>query len=440
MPSRIVDVVYRKFEMKDPGINQKGILAILEGPAMEFEKVNENNRFYPRSLIENKILGDEDVKNLIKNRALLGEGCHPDDRFEIRYPYVAVLVEDLWIPEDKEELWGRFCILDTPNGRILKTLVDVGSAIGISARALGTSYETTEGYEMMNEEDYVFFTFDAVPDPGFTIARPSPVFESKEKVDFSETVKGYSLAEKEITRSLINDINPEFFSEELEIINESLKGSPMKMLEESQRKIASLEEELEREVSINKSREDIRVGRIPSSLVSKLLSVQGKYNEEVTKRRSLESKVSRLEKVLKRHVNEKRDLGKKLESLSKESTSKQEGLRRLQEKLRQENLKVAELGREIKTLEDKLLLESRKSKSSRIEALALITGMSEEVVGSYVSDFREPLFETANRLKRIADKNRGEVLEARQSVISGSDSEKYEMDRTVRLIRSQKSI
>lgn len=158
-------------------------LCIMEGPCMEFDRVNRNNRIYSKKLIEDRILNNPAVTEALKNKCMLGEGGHPETRVEISYPDVALCVEKLWIPKDsKNLLWGRFAILDTPVGHILETLVKYGSKIGISARAMTDSVEK-DGHEIISETTYDLITFDAVPDPGFKSARLSKVESAMRPID-----------------------------------------------------------------------------------------------------------------------------------------------------------------------------------------------------------------------------------------------------------------
>ena len=158
-------------------------LCVMEGPCMEFDKVNRNNRIYSKKLVEDRILNNSSVQDALKNKCMLGEGGHPESRVEISYPDVALCVEKLWIPKDsKNLLWGRFAILNTPVGRILETLVRYGSKIGISARAMTDSVEK-DGHEVISETTYDLITFDAVPDPGFKSARLSKVESAMRPID-----------------------------------------------------------------------------------------------------------------------------------------------------------------------------------------------------------------------------------------------------------------
>ena len=176
----------RRVDEKGSG-KSSNALCIVEGPCMEFGKVNQNNRIYSRKLIEDRIINYPPVKEAIKNKCMLGEGGHPETRIDIAYPEVALSVEKIWIPEDSTHLvYGRFAILDTPVGRILKTLIDYGSKIGISARALAES-KMEGNTEIMSETEYDLIAFDAVPDPGFKCAHLEKVQESKSLSSMSTT-------------------------------------------------------------------------------------------------------------------------------------------------------------------------------------------------------------------------------------------------------------
>ena len=158
-------------EMKPTNTNPSNALCIVEGPCMQFGKINRNNRLYSRKLVEDRILNNPTVIESLKNRSMLGEGGHPENRVDISYPEVALAVEKLWIPEgDGDMLWGRFAILDTPVGKILNTLVKYGTKLGISARAMADSVQK-DGHEVILENSYELITFDAVPEPGFKCAR-----------------------------------------------------------------------------------------------------------------------------------------------------------------------------------------------------------------------------------------------------------------------------
>lgn len=156
-----------------------GVLSTVEGPFMEIEELNRNTRVYSLSLVENKIINLPYTKEMMTNKTLLGEGRHPKDRYEIWATEASHNITDLWISDDKKMLMGRADILDTPMGRIIQTLVDYGSSIGISARATGKVIKRN-GKFYVDEDSYSFKTFDFVTNPGFGKARLEMVNESCE--------------------------------------------------------------------------------------------------------------------------------------------------------------------------------------------------------------------------------------------------------------------
>jgi len=156
---------------------KKGILASYKATFMEFNKVNENNRIYSSDIAKNRILTNE-TKQAIKENKLLGEINHPKERFDVDYEKVCINTTSLYYDEATDSLKGTFDILDTPMGRILNTLVEYGTHISLSARAMGKTKTGKGGVNEVMEDSYMFKTFDAVTTPGFSIATIDPSKDS----------------------------------------------------------------------------------------------------------------------------------------------------------------------------------------------------------------------------------------------------------------------
>lgn len=196
-------------EMKTTNENKtSGVLCTLVGPCMEFGSTpNRNNRIYSRKLVEDRILYNPTVQECIKNRSMLGEGGHPENRVDISYPQVGIACKRLWIKDGNDHLlYGEFDVLDTPTGRILNTLAQYGTKLGISARAVADSIQK-DGHEVILENSYELITFDAVTEPGFKCARlekADPISKPLEKMTTSEL--------KESSAALKSFKNPVFES------------------------------------------------------------------------------------------------------------------------------------------------------------------------------------------------------------------------------------
>jgi hypothetical protein len=117
------------------------------------EAENNNKRKYPREILEREL---KKIHEKVSNRYLWGELGHPPSP-EINPERIAILVEGLeW---KGNNVYGKAKILDTPMGKIARTLVKEGK-LGISSRGLGTVND--DGYV---NEDYKLICYDLVTDP-----------------------------------------------------------------------------------------------------------------------------------------------------------------------------------------------------------------------------------------------------------------------------------
>jgi len=107
------------------------------------------------------------------NGRLLGELDHPEGRFDIQMKEASHMITDLWYDEATHCVMGRLEVLDTPNGKTLKSLIDAGFPLYVSSRAAGDVNEKTKEVEIAQ-----IFTYDVVCTPGFKEARLERVNES----------------------------------------------------------------------------------------------------------------------------------------------------------------------------------------------------------------------------------------------------------------------
>lgn len=175
------DVVYSNHRIVESVSDKPGVLCTVEGVAMDIDLKNENDRIYSLGLVKNRIIELPYTKRMIKYKTLFGECHHPKDRNEIWFDEACISIIDIWVSEDKKHVMIRYDVLDTPKGRILKTLLDYGSVLGVSARARGKTVKRREGF-VVDEKSYLFKTFDVVTNPGFMDARPANITEEQEDI------------------------------------------------------------------------------------------------------------------------------------------------------------------------------------------------------------------------------------------------------------------
>jgi hypothetical protein len=131
---------------------------MLSGTLQRANAENQNNRIYPRPILEREV--DKYHEMIDENRAL-GELDHPDNAV-VNLANASHLIKDVWWEGD--DLKGVVEILDTPAGSILKSLIESGVKLGISSRGLGSTQKNSNGKDIV-QDDFQLVTFDFVSNP-----------------------------------------------------------------------------------------------------------------------------------------------------------------------------------------------------------------------------------------------------------------------------------
>ena len=138
----------------------------------EHKVINRNGRIY----MEQECLRHLGyLRDMIKenNGRILGELDHPEGRFEVSMKEASHMITDLWYDQNTHCVMGRLEVLDTPNGKTLKSLIEAGFPLYVSSRAAGDVNTKTKEVEIAQ-----IFTYDVVCTPGFKEARLERVNES----------------------------------------------------------------------------------------------------------------------------------------------------------------------------------------------------------------------------------------------------------------------
>jgi hypothetical protein len=164
---------------------------VLEGVFAEFGVENNNERIYE----ENEYLPHlEYLNKYIEQKRLLGHLDHPtDDVAQISLKHASHIIESLKYDPQKRQLIGRVRLLDTPNGKIAKSLIEQGIPLSISSRAVGSVDPKTKKASIMR-----IFTYDLVANPGFENATLKRVNEDlgidSEKIGIYELTESAKLS------------------------------------------------------------------------------------------------------------------------------------------------------------------------------------------------------------------------------------------------------
>lgn len=157
----------------------KGDKIIMRGQFARSDKATENKRLYRESLWRREF---GRLAEAMDNRRMFGELDHPSDG-RTKLQRVSHLVTGLRI--DGNEVIGEAEVLDTPNGRILKTLAQAKASVGVSSRGYGSTKTLPDG-TMEVQEDFRLDTFDFVADPATRTAYPKVFAEEREHIREAE--------------------------------------------------------------------------------------------------------------------------------------------------------------------------------------------------------------------------------------------------------------
>lgn len=146
---------------------------IVAGIFQKADTRNANGRVYRRSLWE-RLLKRPDIRTSLADRNMLGELGHPDI-VETTPVNVSHIVTKLEL-RPNGDVYGEAEILDTPSGRILKTLYEAGVKMGISSRGYlpeGSCLMPENNGDLVVPDDFELVTFDFVLVPSTPGANPT---------------------------------------------------------------------------------------------------------------------------------------------------------------------------------------------------------------------------------------------------------------------------
>ena len=167
----IEDVEYICEENKD-GLKEYKI----RGVFMEGDIKNRNGRVYPMSVLTKEVANYN--KKFVNEKRAFGELGHPEGP-TVNLERVSHLITNLY--PDGTQIIGEARILGTPMGKIVKTLMDEGTKLGVSSRGMGSLTERN-GAKYVNDDFYLAAGADIVADPSAPNAFVEGIMEGKEWV------------------------------------------------------------------------------------------------------------------------------------------------------------------------------------------------------------------------------------------------------------------
>ena len=178
----------------------------IEGVFLQADIKNRNGRLYPTEILDKEV--KRYVKENVKKNRAYGELGHPDSP-TINLDRVSHMIKDLKL-EDKNFI-GKAKIMDTPYGKIVKSLIDEGASLGVSSRGMGSLKTTKDGTSEVQKDFMLATAADIVADPSAPDAFVRGVMEGKEWMF----------------------VDGKFVEQDIEAIKSSITGATRSQLEEA---------------------------------------------------------------------------------------------------------------------------------------------------------------------------------------------------------------
>ena len=174
----------------------------IEGIFMQSEIKNRNGRIYPKEVIQKEVKRYN--KEFVEQDRAFGELGHPEGP-TINLDKVSHLITKL--EEDGNNFVGRAKILSTPNGQIVKNLIDDGAKLGVSSRGLG-SLESKGNAQYVKDDFQLATAGDIVADPSAPEAFVEGIMEGVEWVYESGILKAKDLdqMQKDLKTARLNKL------------------------------------------------------------------------------------------------------------------------------------------------------------------------------------------------------------------------------------------
>ena len=163
-----------KFITEGKGAKKK---MYIEGVFLQGDIKNRNGRMYPVQTLAKEV-GRYNESFVKKGRAL-GELGHPEGP-TVNLDRVSHKIVSL--TQEGNNFKGKAQLLDTPMGKIAKSLIGEGVTLGVSSRGVGSLKENKDGCKVVGEDFMLATAADIVADPSAPDAFVSGIMEGKEWV------------------------------------------------------------------------------------------------------------------------------------------------------------------------------------------------------------------------------------------------------------------
>lgn len=182
------------------GAVKSSILGTYDGECADAAITNKNGLDITREVWET-VFASEDYRQAIDLGWYIGFLGHPEDPNCMDFEHACIVMTEGRIDE-KGKVFGKFNLIDTPVGRIVKAFQDAGVIFGISVRGAGDIVDNS-----VDPDSFVFRGFDLVTFPAFP--ESIPTFTAVAASTDAETRKKYQKVCAAVNSNIegLNDVN-----------------------------------------------------------------------------------------------------------------------------------------------------------------------------------------------------------------------------------------
>ncbi len=160
------------FFTEGKGVDKK---MFIEGIFLQGDICNRNGRMYPMQTLAREV--NRYNENFICKGRALGELGHPDGP-TVNLDRVSHKIVSL--EQSGQNIRGKAQLLETPMGKIARSLINEGVCLGVSSRGVGSLRMTSEGHKIVGEDFMLATAADLVADPSAPDAFVSGIMEGVE--------------------------------------------------------------------------------------------------------------------------------------------------------------------------------------------------------------------------------------------------------------------
>lgn len=142
------------------------VIGTFEGECADSNITNKNGLDITKEVWDTVFNSDE-YKQSIELGWYIGYLGHPEDPSCMDFEHACIVMTDGRV-EDSGKIYGKFNLIDTPVGRIVKSFIDSGVTFGISVRGAGDIVDNS-----VDPDTFIFRGFDLVTFPAYPEAIPT---------------------------------------------------------------------------------------------------------------------------------------------------------------------------------------------------------------------------------------------------------------------------